>query len=377
MDSGVDFLQERRLPTNEFFGRGHNEHRSPFLRKKSARAREFNLVKLATQGIFAREENDFQAQALQYPKFGALTVCEVGNARRNAKSTHVESTVEFSRCNLNQEHVNDSGMVSTISSSTDVTAMPEPIVPVIPLQKQESDVCVRATQLGSRDRVENISASTNERFLKKRSWRPVQVVLERVTTGAIQSRMSGLNNACNRHGTDVRAEGDTGREPRVSRVSRRSRRFWADRSESRQLLSSRFGNIIYQARTPGASTPKSLAYGNGWPSRVGIYTCDCDADTAFMSVSNLLEREFYGVVRTRRYREARMAVPVTLASRMALMNIMLMTEACGEFSCRVILRRSVRNTLVIRSSDFEQFCERVYARLQSTYRNVSRPQITI
>ena len=106
--------------------------------------------------------------------------------------------------------------------------------------------------------------------------------------------------------------------------------------------------------------------------KAGVFEFDCDCQTAMAEVRAVLEREYFGVPLSERVNEARMRVPLTVAGKLTLINIIIKGEPKVGARSRVTIRRAFGDALYIRHEDFDWFCFDVYRRLLKV-RVVIRP----
>lgn len=333
------------------------QRKSSRVAHRSVREQSSEVLKIASRGVF---ENAWYDTTTTGSACTDAEEGEVSKGRSDTTDTHNEDASKIGAEKLNEG-------VEKIAVS--------PVSPAQAAKKcSEDDTCER--ERWPKKRVSKVtekmlsadSGSCRRRFsVRAGPLRLVQSMMGR-TTGD-----DGADESNHENGSGVRNHADTGGGTPGGKAQH-IRRWRTARSPNRRTeVSSKMGHAIQRImQTSGLLSPNGVG-GSGNTAKVGVFDCECDADTLFATTSALLEREFYGVIRVLRFREARMRVPVTVASHMALMNIVLTTDSRGEGVSRLIMRRNVCDSLQVHNAEFERFCDEVYTKLCKTHRNVVRP----
>lgn len=339
------------------------------MQKRSLREQNSQALKIASRGVFESE---------WYDSLGPVSACtDFDESGVNAKS---DTRDEGSQDEDTRGKVRPSKDCDGLSHEP-VLSPVSPVSPVSPAMttKKCSDyderVEKRGYEGGSALKGKLASADSEGLFrrisVKAGSLRLVQSMVGRVSRDRVAGRGYGEEN----DGDEIR--NSIGPELRSANGKDQTAQSRSACSPTwRTEVSLRMGSAIHRViRTSGMLSPNGIG-GNGGSFKVGIYDCDCDADTLIATTSALLEREFYAVVRVRRFREVRMRMPVTVASRMVLINLVLVTDSRGEGLARLTIRRNVCDSFQGHNAEFERFCDNVYARLRMMHRNVVRPNCT-
>lgn len=165
---------------------------------------------------------------------------------------------------------------------------------------------------------------------------------------------------------------------RKSLLSRISERFRAGDAGNGQQGNDREGRR--GRRRPGTQRSWFLNIVDSFRQRAGsnatmksgVYDFECDCQTALGEVRSLLEREYFGVLVSERYNEARMRVPLTVAGKLNIINIIVKVDLRSSNRARLTIRRAFGDALYVRHEDFDWFCFDVFRRLLRT-RIVVRP----
>lgn len=139
-------------------------------------------------------------------------------------------------------------------------------------------------------------------------------------------------------------------------------------TERRSERPSRFQGALQNIMAGAGVSSRGMGSGV-W--KAGVYEFNCDAQTSFNEVRKLLEADYFGVVVSERFQELRMRVPLTVSSKLALINIVVTSETRQETS-RVAIRRAFGDALCVRNDEFDWFCFDVYRRILKI-RDVVRP----
>lgn len=128
---------------------------------------------------------------------------------------------------------------------------------------------------------------------------------------------------------------------------------------------------IHTAFSKLVQSSRSTARPFSTSCKAGIFECDCSARTAYSDIRQILEREYYGVITSENTLDFCMRVPLAVASKLMLLNIVVTVE-CRGYASRICLRRSMGDAIHVRIDDFEWFCFGVYRHFQKI-RHVARP----
>lgn len=138
-------------------------------------------------------------------------------------------------------------------------------------------------------------------------------------------------------------------------------------NQKRMVVSSRiqsaFSKMVHTSLSPARNLSSTC--------KAGIFECECDVETSLSDIRGILEHEYYGVIISEDYHELRMRVPMTIAAKLVLLNVIVVVESRGDDS-RISLRRNLGDAFIVRADDFDWFCFGVYRHLQKI-RHVLRP----